>query len=68
MKELSSILTTDSSAFLDRVCLKKKKKTVKDWIIVIGVAKKVIVCFPMSLFKENIHLTVKVSIRYCEAV
>ena len=67
MKEFSSILTTDSSAFLDRVCL-KKKKTVKDWIIVIGVAKKVIVCFPMSLFKENIHLTVKVSIRYCEAV
>ena len=66
MKEFSSILTTDSSAFLDRVCL--KKKTVKDWIIVIGVAKKVIVCFPMSLFKENIHLTVKVSIRYCEAV
>ena len=34
-------------------------------------AKKVIVCwlsYYMSVLKKNIHLTVKRSIRYCEAV
>ena len=31
------------------------------WLLVV---KKVIVCFPMSLLKENIHLTVQLSIRY----
>ena len=36
MKEFSSILTTDSTAFRPRICLfKKKKKKVKDCIIVV---------------------------------
>ena len=30
------------------------------------VSKKVIICFRMSILKENKHLTVKLFIRYCE--
>ena len=41
---------------------------VKDWIMVMS-SEKVIVCFTiMSVLKENINLTAKHSIRYCEAV
>ena len=40
---------------------------VKDWIIVISSELKVIVCFPISVLRENIiHLTVKFSFRYCD--
>ena len=50
--------------------LKRKAQfeQVKDWIIVMS-SEKVIVCFTiMSVLKENINLTAKLSIRYCEAV
>ena len=110
MKELSTILTTDSSAFRARVCLyfcKKEKKTlvsccvinlfnlwcdyltflshvlhntrtrtaqfeyVKDWIKVKSSEKGYqsfigLLSFYMSVLKENVHLTIKLSIRYRE--
>ena len=66
MKEFSSILTRDSSAFRARICL-FLKKMVKDWIIVIGSQKGYRLLSYVSP-QENIHLTVKRSIRYCEAI
>ena len=75
MKEFSSIVTTDSSAFRARVQKKKKKLqvavltfifVVKDWIIVTssenGYRLLSYVC-PQRKYK---HLTVKFSFRYCE--
>ena len=52
MKEFSSILTTDSSAFRPRVCLLKRLRIGLSLLVV----KKVIVYFPMSLLLENISL------------
>ena len=69
MKEFSSILKrTGSLAFRARVCLFLINKLqvvvvtliflVKYWITVSS-SEKVIVCFPMSVLRENIiHLTV----------
>jgi len=35
-------------------------------LIIVCLAKKIILCFPMSVLKENNYLAITLSIRYCE--
>ena len=75
-RKLSKVETGNLTETLSRILLRyhqgqTKNQTfifvVKDWIIVISGELKVIVCFPISVLRENIiHLTVKFSFRYCD--